>query len=358
MENKKILIFARDPGGCNSVSPLYQFLVEKGFEVSIWANDFALGRMRENFHLDPQNLNKKIGNMTAETISQWLAKEKPFTVITGTSFGDYTEQWIWQACLALKIPSMAILDHWINYGVRFRNPSAVSVFPDTIIVADNDARTLAVEEGLPMERIKVWGNPYYDYLINLEKTARIQKIRNLYLENGNGILMSFASEPFSITPKNYGYNESEILKELVESTVETNSQKTPISLVVRPHPKENRENLEAFVKTFKSENTKIFVSNVENPIELIQSSDLILGMISQFLIEGAVMKKPVLSLQMGLSTKDPFILTQKGVVPLIKSRFQLDETLQKFLKGTLMPANFEITSNCMSQIANELERLK
>lgn len=352
MNSKKILLFARDPGGCNSISPLFNFLTNKEFSVLLYAKDFALSWMQTNFSLKPQDLAAEIQNFSSLEVESWIKNLNPTFVLTGTSFGDLSERLIWKACRKLEIPCFAILDHWINYSIRFKESDGNHVFPDLIIVPDLDGKNLALLQGLPESKIRVWGNPYYEYLTSNTSFHQSEKIRNKFLTKPGDILVSFASEPFSLSPENYGYHENKILAALIESLKRNLSG----CLVVRPHPKENRKLLEELARSHSCENLRVVVSSDENSVDLIQASDLVCGMISHYLIEGSIFGKPVLSIQIGLNKPDPFILSQKGIVPLITTIAELNSFVQNFTRGQIEIRPLQVPLNSMNQILSELER--
>lgn len=355
MKNKKILLFSRDPGGCNSISPLYQYLKQKGYEVLLYAKEFSLERMKTQFLLEPKNISNEIHDINPTKIINWLNKIKPDVIITGTSFGDITERMIWDNAQKIGIPTIVILDHWINYGNRFRDLEGRFVKPNIVIVPDQRGFEIAVKEGIPAETLKTWGNPYYDYLKTYSSEG-VSVIRNQYLKKENQKLISFASEPFSKSPASYGYTEHEILHQLAISIKNMLDENASVCLIVRPHPKEDVGRLKMQCQKYEDDNLTLYVSSAEKSIDLILASDLVCGMISQYLIEGAILEKHVLSIQIGLNQPDPFILTRNGIVPIVLSSEQLDMALENFQSGKMIASKFNVTHQCMDRIFEELER--
>jgi len=351
MNLKTVLLFSRDPGGCNSVAPLFSFFKERHFKPLLYAKDFSNRKMIDFFGLHPIDVLNEVPNLSEKAIEQWLAKLNPNIVITGTSFGDATERSIWLACKNLKITSFAILDHWINYAIRFKKEDGQYIFPDNIVVPDLDAKDLAVKEGLPSSALHVLGNPYYDFLRSWKSTQTIDKIRQKFLMDSNkDQLVVFASESISSSPAKFGYSEKEILEHLLNSIATRPENAPQVSVVVRPHPKEDFQDLIRICNRFQSSHLRTFVSSDENSIDLILASNLVCGMISQFLIETVVMKKSAISIQIGLNAKDPFILTQKGVLPLITNKNQLDGLIRNFHLNEKQRPSFEPPYQCMENI--------
>jgi hypothetical protein len=354
----KILLFSRDPGGRNSVSPLFDFLSSKNFDLLFYTKDFSNCRESDPLDLRSADILNEVSILTPKALEDWLIKINPKAVITGTSYGDFSERHLWLACRKLKIPTFAILDHWINYGVRFKNEDAGFNFPDYIVVTDSDAEQLAIQDGVPKARLRTWGNPYYDFLKTKTLSNETNRIRSKFsCSNPADKMILFASEPFSSAPQSYGYDEKQTLENLLQSLKKISFKKGRISLVVRPHPKENAQGLADICEKYSGENLNIYISSEDKSIDIILASDLVCGMISQFLIESAVMKKISVSIQIGLNTKDPFILTQKKVIPLINNIHQLDDFFSSFFREERKPSNFELPHHCMENILAELEKI-
>ena len=92
---------------------------------------------------------------------------------------------------------MAILDFWVNYGVRLsrhkladlhRFDGVCEFLPDYYAVPDEIAQTEAIMDGVPESIIYPLGNPHFEMLAS-------RKMPEMALCNGN-IRLPFASQPF------------------------------------------------------------------------------------------------------------------------------------------------------------------
>ena len=70
------------------------------------------------------------------------ALEDCSSVLTGTGWASHLEHQARQNAQALGIPSIAVIDHWVNYAQRFERDGEV-VLPSQIWVSDADAAGLA-----------------------------------------------------------------------------------------------------------------------------------------------------------------------------------------------------------------------
>lgn len=314
----KVLLFSHDPGGANTIIPLVAPLASKGYEVLLYGKGSALLKYKQA---------KLPQNEMTETVEDFLKKNNPNFVITGTSANDMSEKLIWKECQRKGIPCFAILDQWLNYGIRFSNYGLDEIskylsdkvhphLPTKIIVMDEFAKQEAIAEGLPLEKISVCGQPYFESVFNFKPQLTKEDLGF----DENDFIITFASEPITKVYKEnsniLGYTEKSILQE-VTNALETLT--TPYTFVVKLHPKED-------IADFKNCNFKL--DTTTPPQELIYHSNLVIGMSSMFLIEAALMNKPVLSVQIGLKTEDQFILSKRGMLKTILDPKKLKEELQ------------------------------
>src|SRR5574344_2059702 len=122
---KKILLFSRDPGGANAIISLVDKL-KQSYEVILYGKDSAIHKYEEN-HLQYIDLSTEIENISLGNLEDFVDRIKPDLIITGTSADDMTEKYLWKVCEKKGIISFAILDQWINYGIRFSKYSVSEI---------------------------------------------------------------------------------------------------------------------------------------------------------------------------------------------------------------------------------------
>jgi len=309
----KILFFAHDPGGANAIAPLMAPLRTEGHEIVVCAKGPALKIVPQANPL-PEN--------SIETLT-------PELVITGTSANDRSEKKLWMECQKQAVPSIAILDHWMNYGVRFsqyglreieayQSHKKLECLPEYIVVMDEFARQEMINEGFPPKCLVALGNPHFDAVIEGAKNIDRRKTRQILGVDEDTYLIMFASEPYS---EDYGRGpELEALDDLLEGVAELHAN---VKIIVRPHPKELPEKFSRFCGVQVDKQTPY--------CESILASDLIVSMTSMFLIEALILGKNVISYQVGASSKDNFILTRNQVLPFINHKEELKQELKAFL---------------------------
>lgn len=370
---KKILLFSRDPGGANTVIPLVGALNGRGYEVRLFGKDIALERY-SMAGLNGMGITGFVNEINQGAIEDLLLSENPDFMITGTSAGDFTEKYLWKAAEKLNIPSFAILDQWINYGIRFSRYSTAEMgeyekdksypfLPSKILVMDEYAREEAIKDGLDPSRILVSGQPYFETLLKEKEKVSSERLKELRSRLGIGsddLIITFASEPVSKDYKNdyWGFNEKTIFKELFEGAQEVSKRsEKKISIIIKVHPREDKDTFEGIASD--TEKLKIIIDRDSKPMDLILISDVVAGMSSMFLIEAAIIGKPVLSILMGMKKEreTPFILDRKGIIKSIKGREELINRLDEIIvRGRKVNAGFDFIRNPVSNIISYMEK--
>lgn len=371
---KSILLFSRDPGGANTVIPLIEPLRDRGYAVRLYGKDVALDKYRQAGH-EGTDICTLVADITPANVHSFLTGEKPDAIITGTSADDYTEKYLWLAAGELGIPSMAIKDQWVNYGIRFSeygvsrikdylNDRRHPYLPTRIIVMDEYARREIIAEGLPTERIRVCGQPYFETLLKFSQTKseEIAQLDHKYALAENDFVVVFASEPITVTygdnADHWGYTEKTIFAKLAETLDDVAKESDRnITLIIRPHPKENRDGL-AQIAAERCRVVKWHVDTECHSWALINRADLVCGMSSMFLIESLIMGKATCSIQIGLCRSDPSVLGRRGVLKSIVDETELHECLLRTVRdGKQQEAVFDIIPNPVERIISEMETL-
>lgn len=373
---KKVLLFSRDPGGANTIAPLYKKLMEKGYDVKLYGKDVALDKYNQ-YGLKGMDINIRLGSISQNGVYKFLLQEAPDFLITGTSADDFTEKYLWKSAEELKIPCFAILDQWINYGLRFSKFGVSELkeyekkkehiyLPSKILVMDNYAKEQIIKEGIGEDKVLISGHPYFDYLINKKETITDKVIEDFRYSiglNEDDYIIIYASEPISETYNEsdnsehyWGYSERTIFKEFI-SVLNKVAQKSSkkIKLIIRLHPKEKENNYNDLIDNINN-NISILIDKKLDGFKLMCASNLICGMSSMFLIEGAVLEKSIISMQMGLNRDNPFVLDQIAVVKSVLDRKELEDKIKRsILKNEAEKCKYEIKNGAIDSIIKFME---
>ncbi len=346
---KTILLLARDPGGANTIFPLVEPLRAKGYKIKLFGKDTAL-EIYEKFGFYAEDIVEYMETLDIRHCKDFLRLQEPDFIITGTSGDDFTERYMWAAADELGIPSLAIIDQWMNSGIRFsaysgyeqdkywQSPQA-KYLPLRILAIDAELKQQLINEGIPADKILISGHPYFQVIDTYRKSIKTDEIFKSRQELGlvNEFMISFISEPISqhYPPDSnsyWGYDEKTILAQLLNSLEKSIPYiEKEIHLFIKPHPRENMENYNWITTRSKSAIKLKLIEDYDN-WKLLQASDLVCGMSSMLLLEAVLLRKPVLSIQIGLQREDPFVLSSRKIMPSILEEDQLSRQLKPIIQ--------------------------
>lgn len=312
-----VLFFAHDPGGANAIAPI----IEHFENPWVFGGGYALNILPGVSKLPPNAL---------EIL-------KPDFLLTGTSALDFTERELWKEAASLSIPSMAILDSWVNYGVRFSRYGVrdVSLFdgaceylPDYICVMDEFAKSEMMNDGVPGDRIVTLGNPHFE---SVAKAAK-QQLSNIEKTRGGKRFVLFASEPF------YGHKtgvEETALRDLIEVVKPYENYMVRI----RKHPKESQEKFDKFL------GLRVEIDDNIDSLTSISQSEVIVSVSSMVLLEALFFGKMVISYQpKTYGGRNDFFLTRNNTLPFIQTFNELSDVFGNMMKGNAEKPDLKIPS--------------
>lgn len=377
--DKKILLLSHDPGGANTIIPLVEPLKKRGYQVLLYGKNLALKKYSE-FGLRGVDISQDLKISSPQNLRKFLLKNPPDFIITGTSAEDMTERYLWQASSKLGIPSFAVLDGWMNYGIRFSkygigqvnlfNKHKKTIYlPTKICVMDNLAKKETVKDGLDRKKILVTGQPYFQLLLKQKTNNDRNCLRKKLKISPSDFLIVYVSEPISKSYREtensnhyWGYTEKTIFKYLLQELdkIAKDKKNPKITFLIKLHPREDINSYDTLVKKLKSQ-PKFKIQIIKKPISnwnLILSANLICGMSSMLLTEALLLGKPILSVQIGLKRENPFILAKKKIVKSITDSDQLSSALKHLIvKRDKSNYNFKIIKNPVENIISAMEKI-
>lgn len=312
-----LLFAAHDPGGANMLAPVMAGARRRGHRVS--AAGFGPAAV----------LWKKAGEaMTAphgddeEILAAVLDGLGPDLVVTATGFAD-VERSLWRLARRRGIPSVAAIDSWTNLRRRFAGPGGETVEPDALCVVDEGMRDQVRGEGWCRARLHVTGQPHLETVV-----GRLRRRRAGLIPSG-APLLAFFSEPLrsDYAGCGPGFDEAGVIKDLVAGL----TGQGPLSLVVQPHPRDDRRALGAAVKRIATAADVAVRMGNEDTETLLATCGGVVGMTSMVLIEAALAGIPVLSLQPGRTHAiNPGIEATEGI-RVVTKRAETGAALAAFM---------------------------
>lgn len=170
-----------------------------------------------------------------------------------------------------------------------------------------DARHIAVwgeqskaffeAKGISDDRLHVTGAPHFDYLQSYECDETAVKA-NLGIPDGNDVVM-LASQVF----------DDAVRRKLVDAAVESVSRLEDVSLILRPHPREDRA---LHVDAAESAPANVVVAPDVNIHDILTTSDVLLAIRSTVILEACLLGTPVLLLTFTAEGTNPFYSADNG----------------------------------------------
>ncbi len=251
-------------------------------------------------------------DLPPKNVTDYFNIINPDFVFTGTSYTSKIELEFLRVARERKVISYSFIDHWTNFKNRFLFNDQY-MYPDKILVIDEEAKQLAIEDGINKNILIIYGNPYYKYLHSFQpKEPKENFFSRLGHDVGRKKIIVFAPDPLSNVNGSsvYGFDELSATKEMAELL---DSISHNFLFFLKLHPNQN-------VKAIKSKASSkmIMLDASVDSNTLIYYSDLVIGFFSNFLIEANIMRKKVLRFHLYPALKDPLSGQNIGEVVNIK----------------------------------------
>ncbi len=326
---KKIVAASWHPGGANAISPVIKRLInEDKIEVVTIGYQFS----EEIFQSKDVNYRTitscGLRDVSVDSMTQLLKLESPDLVLVGTSSQDENNKNVIEQTLALAarimgIKSLAVLDFWANYSLRFSDIYTGEKFkflPDKIAIMDQIAQQAMLNEGFDRKRLVITGNPHFDDLSDKSKNFTEDKRQTIREKIGLPIapLILYAGNAFKKEKEVLGYWDLDII-DLINEVVQglPIEQRKKVRVMVKLHPRVPNDDLTSIGQyiTRNAKDVMKLIRNI-NTQELVLASELTLVSTSTVGIEAVYMKKPCISLQPGLKGEGLFLISKKGIIPV------------------------------------------
>ena len=195
---KNILFAFSDPAGANIISSIIKKIEKKDYNFSVLTDN-------EGFKHPDIIPYLKIINPSNEKLESFVNQFCPEKIFTTASLTSLIEYKLIEISKKQNIPSITFLDHWTDYKKKFfRNERYI--FPDKILLIDDKAKSLAISQGLPSDKLHIVGNPFYEGLNNFSPKSNYDEFINFFNLKSERRNILFISD--SISEQNGGYQKS------------------------------------------------------------------------------------------------------------------------------------------------------
>ncbi|HEY8584262.1 MAG TPA: hypothetical protein VIL49_15000 [Capillimicrobium sp.] len=347
MSDARTLVLAREAGAAAALAPVAERLRDDGIcDVCAVAEERAVEVLARaglpvlGFPRDP----------STEQVAALLTRERVGALLTGTSLWPRRDNRWWSAARTAGVPSVAVVDHWVNPVQRFSDAQPFDCLPDVVAVPDEVAADALARHGMPCERLRVTGQPYFDDLVRRAVGVdRSQARRSLGLDPGRRVVV-FASEPQA---SHYGasdaaelfrgYTEHDALGLLLDALVRV----APDALaVVKLHPLEDPGTFEALAADRGGIDVRVLAAC---PVPaLIAAADAVVGMTSVLLLEAALAGAPTLSVRP--HGRDEFPFAHAELMESLTDPAALPAALAALLQRPRGPATADFSAGAVDRV--------
>lgn len=315
---KRIFFASSDPGGANVIAATIRRLSEPTpYRLFTDAHGHRVSGLADRYEV-----------IEPAAVSGLISAERPDIVFTGTSLVSALELHFLKEGAAHGSRTAAVVDHWTNFSRRFQWPDGTLELPEIILVPDRVALSMAAGDGLPVERLRIFGHPHFaDAAMFTPTSAREDFWRGSGVDPSSSILL-FLSDALSETAGDearakaqFGYSELSILACLIEAL----SGHPEVRLVIRPHPKERAGKFERFL-------TQCVALAPSAPLwETIAQSDHVVGMFSSALVEAAAVGRLPLRVEIGAGARNFLPIPREAYFERVLEQGQLAPALDRLL---------------------------
>jgi len=325
-----IVIIGNDQGGAVALAAILNQLASH-HEVHVMASGPAYDLWQHNaVKLE------RMDDATAQAIQSRLQDIQPDLVVTGTSHYSELERSAWIAAKALGIPSLAVVDAWVNFPERFtRLSDNVLVHPDAVAtIDDNTSNQVSALLGDKI-RCHVTGHPHLEGIVEKHKKRGHHKRANDITK-----VMFFSNPVYGDEHEEGSYHDQFDAIEFLFNACE--ASQTPLMLGIKPHPREPMDRWDAWAQEHKDAFDRGWVrfeSGYSEP--LIEDADIVSGITSMALVEGALMDKALLSIQLSRHIQINPILDNIDGICMATTETDVKEGLERLLNNLTenAPAN-------------------
>jgi len=326
-----ILASAIEVGSVRALIPVCVELVKGGHSLFI--------ERRGHFNIEPiKELTSSLVDLPQDEndLGQFIRDKNIKVVLFSVNVHDPRPLRIARIAQSLGVQTVHLLDYWNGYRARMELDGEEVFYPTRYLVPDEYARQKALEEEIPLELIRVMGQPAFADGEANYKTASQQTNPLAGLADNNCNIIMFASEPVahdqgsSLQNLNYrGYTENAALQLLVNAL---KIMEGAFIAVVLPHPREDAEALETQWKRCGGASYGMIKKGLRGR-DLLPFVQGVAGMASTLLYEAWLVGKPVLSIQPSLRNDSLRVLAKKEGIMFIDQYSQAEEKIVQWLSG-------------------------
>lgn len=326
MSTKRLLFFSCEPGGAEVLIPVIELLRKnRDYETVVLGYGYALERF------SGKNISGVEINPIEKDNFELFSRFSPnliFSSAASMPSKDMSEKFMWHNAKKMGIPTIAFLDQWQNYALRFSGSSKeemLTYLPDYVNCINDIAKNEMIREGFPSDILVILGHPYLSSLKSEYASLNSNNVREeLNISDGQEVILFVSEAIYEHYGNRRGYNQYEVIEGFLRHMAE---EYAGAAILLKLHPKDEIRKYFYVQKRYEKLDLRV-LSNEFSPVSCLKASDRVYGMTSLMLIEAYILGKPVVSLQPNLQVEDPLVLSRYGFIPRISSfdEFKFDHS--------------------------------
>jgi hypothetical protein len=336
-----ILFFAEDPGAVNYLAPLASHLIAIGKNILLLSSGHATSLLKKR-GLEPVEVNN-----SDHAVSLYTSSEADLLLVGTSENLDSPGLALIAHAKKAGHASVGLVDYFANAGFRFRGNTVkpLAYAPDWLVVPDSWTAKEYEDLGFDKNKIVIAGHPQYDLVLQqkneFDRDGRCEIRKRILPENAQGkTIIVFVSElSTGLDPLQYQYSKEYTLNGRGQSKYRTdivmeefldaisgicNNDKDRPFLILRLHPKDSIQNQEKYINEFD------LVSQGGEPLEVLYTSDLVVGMSSMLLLEAYLLSLNVLSIVPRSKEREWLPITRMNSIPCVTHKIGIDKYFSDF----------------------------
>jgi hypothetical protein len=262
-----------------------------------------------------------ISSCSDEIAKSWIDRISPDSALVSTAMDSALESCFVRELTRRRITCAQLIDNWVNLSRRFQITEAGGTFstllPDWILTLDETAKTRMVAEGLPLNKIRIIGQPHWE--------SCLQKSREESVKPGPGLALMVTQPISHFYGKSLGYDQFDFVRCCVKSWDSLGIDLERLHLLI--HPSEDVSSYDDLLAQGGGKKIQI----VQNSTLRLKRYSLVMGMFTSVLIQCLIERVPALSVQPGAIGEDRCFLSENGFIPRSLSNEELTPHLHKVL---------------------------
>jgi len=295
----RLLCLVHEVGAAAYLLPLWRrYLAAGGPDWVLSATD-AVRRFLTRSQLP---LEAVVDLLEPAAVSAWIARERPSMVLLSATHHPCERAAI-EACRTSGIPTVGLIDTWVNYRYRFDWQADGLCLPDHLLMPDQTAIDEAVAEGLPLEVCTAIGQPAWECVQPLPLPA--------------GRRTMFVCQPLAERyERRLGYTEADAWALVREAAQQFPDLLGPLHYALHP--------VGATPEGDQLGDARL----VSDGARALADVDVVLGMSSSLMVDALLAGRRVVSVQPGMLGDNLDPLSRQGHIARVESVDALQAALQ------------------------------